>query len=443
MEEIKKEKKKKILWIGDFATTGFGIVTMHICDYLYSTGKYDLVVLGTNYYGWRHNRPYWVYDINPGDWYGEQKLKTILFGEEPDIIIQINDAWCTNWMQGLLNAYEQQAIKDGLSNRKPMHILYFPVDSDTILPELIDAVNKCDKAITYLNYGKNQLKNKVNKIIDVIPHGVDTKDYDMLDEEKIAASKKNFGWQDDWYIIGQVNRNQPRKALGHSMWIFKLFQEGYNCCKCCNRYYFIDYTQCPYCYSSEKAYTKLGIDTAKLYFHAVDIDQDGSIIRKAQRLNIGKDRIILPGDYNIGQGFPMDVMNAIVNCFNVGFTTTIGEGWGLFVSDFTMLGNKPLILPKIEAFEEIYPKDLVYWMKPSQYLFMRDDNDVLRKLCSVEDGVDNLFYVYNHPEEAKEKAQKLKKYMLDTYSWTSVYKEWEKYIDDLEKVKLLFDLKPV
>lgn len=434
-------KRKKVLWIGDFATTGFGEVTTHICDYLYSLDKYNLVVLGTNYYGWKHDKPYWVYSIYPGDYYGEKRLREILFQEAPDIIIQLNDAFCVNFMKNVIIDYKAEIKKRNAKNPIPTYILYFPVDSETVLPEMIDAVNTSDIAVTYLEWGKRILKDKVNKEVKVIPHGVEEKEYFDIGEEKRNAMKKEWHF-DDYFMIGQANRNQPRKMLWRSMQIFKLFNEGYNACSC-GRYYSINLKQCPFCHSSEIKYTKTGVANSRLYLHCKNQDVDGILARKAIHLGLYENKVIIPQDYDIARGFPIPILNTIFNCFDIGMTTTVGEGWGLGMSNISTIGRIPLVLPEIQAFKEIYPEDLVYWMKVTDFVMLRDDNDVIRNLCDIDTGVDALFKIYNNMNEAKEKAKALREHIIKTYNWNIVNKKWEDLIDGINEVKPIFDLQPV
>ena len=57
------EKKIKLLFFGDTPSgnTGFSTVSKNILKRLYATGKYDITVVGINYFGDPHDLPYKIY----------------------------------------------------------------------------------------------------------------------------------------------------------------------------------------------------------------------------------------------------------------------------------------------------------------------------------------------------------------------------------------------
>ena len=69
--------KIKLLFYGDAPTvaTGFGTVTRNILTGLHATGKYDIQVLGVNYWGNPHTYPFpiWPIGIGSKDPYGRQR----------------------------------------------------------------------------------------------------------------------------------------------------------------------------------------------------------------------------------------------------------------------------------------------------------------------------------------------------------------------------------
>ena len=71
-------RKIKILVYADSPTcaTGFGSVTRNICEALYKSGRYDIDILGINYWGDPHVFPYRIWPTGTNgerDPYGRKK----------------------------------------------------------------------------------------------------------------------------------------------------------------------------------------------------------------------------------------------------------------------------------------------------------------------------------------------------------------------------------
>jgi D-inositol-3-phosphate glycosyltransferase len=160
----------KILWYGDACSnTGFGRVTHSVLEHL--TKEHEVCVLGINYTGDPHEHPYKIYPACAGgsqDRFGVSRIPEILHKERPDVVICLNDIWIVNQF------WERcQFLKDDL---KFKFIAYFPVDSESYYPDMLQNMPFWDLAITFtINCAHRILSHKINiPRLGVLPHGVDS-----------------------------------------------------------------------------------------------------------------------------------------------------------------------------------------------------------------------------------------------------------------------------
>ena len=385
-------KKIKILGYCDSPTcaTGFGTVSRNIFEGLYRTGKYDIDILGINYWGDPHNFPYRIWPTGTNsqkDPYGRQKVLNMIPQMDFDILFFLQDSFILNFIPTLIPHLKNNRSKPFKS------ILYYPVDS-IIKQEWADNIDPADYLVAYSEFGKQETLKRLDRDIEVIPHGVNTAEfYPIAKDEIMGFRKQYFGAVADHFIITNVNRNQQRKDLPRTIIAFKEFKKA--------------------------------VPNSVLYLHCAMKDQGWDLpeVCKSFGLDITQD-VIFPKNFGPNQGYPREVLNMLYNASDVVISTTLGEGFGL--SWLEALATKtPIIMPANTMLPEFITED-IGWLansgsNSSLWTVIQFDNEVPRPLTDTEDLVDKLLEIYNNPDEAVSRAE-------NGYKWVTTQMDWQKHI---------------
>jgi len=289
-------KKPKLLWIGDVvATTGFARVTHNVLEKL--KDKYEIVVLGCNWHGDPDpmQQEYKMYPASnrfqqaP---FGEERVREIVEREKPDVVFTINDCWIIN------EQYKRIADLHQVLGFK--FVGYMPMDSYNWVGALSETANKWDAVISYTEFGAHEfIKGGIQKPITVIPHGVTAGQFKPGDK---VQARKQLGLGEDLFIVMNANRNQFRKRIDITIDAFAEFAQGRP-------------------------------DT-RLYLHMGTKDQGWEVMQVFGRemLKRGLDpngRIIMTSPGPNPPSVPVELLETIYQCADVGVNTCKGEGWGL------------------------------------------------------------------------------------------------------------------
>lgn len=385
--------KLKILAYCDAPTcaTGFGTVSRNIFEGIQRSGKYDIDILGINYWGDPHEFPYRIWPTgtnNERDPYGRQKVFNMIPGMDFDILFFLQDTFIMNFIPKLLPQLK-------LNRAKPFKsIVYYPIDS-IIKQEWVNNIKDIDYKVAYCQFGVDQTLETDPNIGDIrwIPHGVNTLEYYPIEDERMQNFKKQyFGKKADHFIITNLNRNQQRKDIPRLMLAYKKFK-------------------------------KL-VPNSLLYLHMAMKDQGWNLPEVAKLMGFKDDEIVFPQNFGPNQGYPREVVNLLYNCSDVVVSTTLGEGFGLSWIE-AMAARVPIIMPDNTAMAEFITKDMGYLANSgsdtSLHTVLPNDNEVVRLLTDLDDMVDKLLHVYNNKEEAKQKA-------ANAYKWVTESMDWQKHI---------------
>jgi len=389
----KQLEKIKVLGYCDSPTaaTGFGTVSRNVFEALQKTGRYQIDVLGINYWGDPHNFPYRIWPTGTNaqkDPYGRQKVSNMIPQMDFDILFLLQDSFIMEFIPKLMDHLRKHRAKPFKS------IVYYPVDS--IVKQLwANNIAPADYLVAYSEFGKNETLKRINRPdIEVIPHGVNTAEYHPLPEADVAAFKKQyFGQYADYFIITNVNRNQQRKDIPRTIIAFKEFRKI--------------------------------VPKSLLYLHMAMKDQgwDLAEVCKSYELDVTKD-VVFPKNFGPNQGYPRQVLNLLYNCSDVVVSTTLGEGFGLAWME-AMGAKIPVIMPANTMLPEFITEDTGWLCKSgstsSLWTTIQFDNEVPRPLADVDNLVEILVEIYNNPKEAKRRAE-------NAYRWVNAKMDWQKSI---------------
>lgn len=401
-------KKIKLLWLSDTPTcsTGFAQVARNLLKVLHDTGKYEITVLGINqsdYYD-RAVYPYIIHEAMPAltvdpkyrDLFGRQRLLDLLGTGKYDLLFTMQDTF-------IIEAIAQQIVEtrkvlmDVNKNlNKPAYtpfkwIFYFPVDSSVKQNWVENAALLADYPVVYTKYGYTECAKatKPNSVfmingtphestpdakrIDVIYHGVNTKEfYPIEDSEEIKKFKTQYfqGKADNKFLIVNVNRNQPRKDLPRTLAAFSRFLERR--------------------------------PDSFLYLHCQVNDVGGNLVEYARNfpnLHLGENwSTPSPKSFDAHDGVPIETLNKIYNAADVLVSTTWGEGWGLSFTE-AMAAKTLVIAPRNTSLPEIVgehdERGILYKSgEGSAFVCADNDNERLRPLADVDDLAEKLEWAY-------------------------------------------------
>lgn len=298
----------KLLAVADaVAHTGFANLLHSVLDPI--KRDWEVHVLGINYMGDPHPYPYAIYPASlGGDVYGFNRLPQLLDAIQPDIVFLINDPWI---LKDYIPVIKQRNIPC---------VVYTPVDSPNIKSDFATPLNDVNRVIGYTQFAVDELvKAGLTSKTSVVPHGADITLFRPMSKQE---AREKLGLKQDWFVVGNLNRNQPRKRID-------LMLE-----------YFAEWWK-----SIDKP------DHVRLYWHGALQDLGYDVIQLAKYFGIEQQLIITSPKITAGQGVPKDFLPYIYNSFDVQMTTTLGEGWGFSQAEGAAC-RIPQIVPKWSGLAE-------------------------------------------------------------------------------------------
>ncbi len=307
-----RRTRPRLLWIGDaLVPTGFATVTHAVLNHLQH--DWEIVVSGVNYDGGDHDLPYRVMPARQGgDMWGMNRFQDLCTEFDPAAVVINNDWWNVAQFAKLAPA--------GV----PV-IGYMPVDGGNLDPTAMEELNKLHAAVWYTGFGHREAcAAGFTGRRQIIPHGIDTKMFQPTDRHA-ARRFLELKVPSNAFIVGNVNRNQPRKRLDLTIQIFSAWIKQHR------------------------------IPNAQLLLHCAQKDVGWDLRKVAAYYGVA-DRLILTGAEDMRDMQEAGRMKFIYNSLDVQMTTTLGEGWRLTTMEGMACGI-PQIVPDSSALGE--------WARPA------------------------------------------------------------------------------
>jgi D-inositol-3-phosphate glycosyltransferase len=287
VSSVPSGNKRRMLVIADaVVSSGFAKGTHNILDTLKET--WDLHVLGINYMGDPHSYPYCIYPCNTiygGDFFGLSRISELISKIGPDCVLVQNDPWnFPRYLKAIGNVPTIGAVAvDGLNCQGT-------------------ALNGLKLAIFWTQFGLDQARlGGYTGPATVIPLGVNREIY-YPRSRKIARERLKLPVQRayvrDGFIVGNVNRNQPRKRIDLTLQYFAEWVHRYK------------------------------VPDAFLYLHVAPTGDAGVDIPQLAKYYQVASRLIL-AEPEVGQGVSEDDLAWTYAMFDAMFITSMGEGMGL------------------------------------------------------------------------------------------------------------------
>ena len=310
----------RVLYCGDaFVQTGFGRVAEYLLPAL--AEKHEVHVLATNYHG-DHDEEAIKYKTYPAmvhgsDPFGSHRIAELVQTIKPDLVWVTNDLWVAINLWGVV-----KTLRETIPFK---FFVYTPIDSYGIFPELNGPVSEWDGLATYTEFGKEELvKMGYEKPIAVIPHGTDFTKFFPIDP---LECRRDLGVPEDTFIVFNGNRNQPRKRIDLTI---KGFIE----------------------FAKDKPDARLWLNMG-----AKDMGWELIPLFKRVARDTGYDAagklILTSPHFSTHNCLPIEQLNKVYNCVDIGLNTCIGEGWGLVNSEHAATGVAQVV-PDHISLKEIF-----------------------------------------------------------------------------------------
>jgi|TARA_R110001632_G_scaffold112795_1_gene223880 glycosyltransferase involved in cell wall biosynthesis len=225
---------KRILFHSNSAKafTGFGKNAKNILQYLYKTGKYEIIEFA-NGVQWDHpslklrpwkaqgslpNNPAVIQQLNKDPnrgraaGYGAEMIDSAIKEYKPDIYIGVEDIWA-------FSDYWDKPWWNKINN-----MIWTTLDSQPILPQAAKAAPKTKHFYSWASFAEKDLKKMGHDHVGTLHGTVNTEDFYRQSDTYRKELRREFGITDE-FIIGFVFRNQLRKSVPNLLEGFKIFKK--------------------------------------------------------------------------------------------------------------------------------------------------------------------------------------------------------------------------
>ena len=417
------KKPSKIFCLMDYkAFTGFSTVSTNIKSEIKKHFREDikLAICAINYFGEPYEEEDGTYVISAmksatkKDDFGRLAFMKILQdSNEYDGIFIIQDLGVICPIVDILKHIKAEKVRKNQKSFKS--IFYFPVDC-RLVDKLFEGLEFFDCLVTYTEYGRNEvlrLRPELKTKCKVIPHGNNEKDFYPLPKEEAEAFKKEY-FGENKFVITNVNRNQPRKDIPTTIFAFIEAKKRWK----------------------EEGLTKEPL----LYLHMHPKDPMGWDLRGLflqTDLVENKDYKLLENDL-ANNGASIEMLNKIYNASDVYVTTTLGEGWGLTLTE-AMATKTPIICPLSTSFIEMTNNGSRVYSCENLIPYANTIDNVIRYQCDYIEVADNIIYIaqglennlkdINFDENLNNRLESGYNY-TKSLSWKEVCKSWIKYFKE-------------
>ena len=410
-----QKEAKRVLILADFGcATGFAQVSQNVVAQLLKEKdiNYQIDIVGINYHGmpneWQNVYPrvrlFPATVISRGDLMGRTGYLSMLSAGVYDLTWILQDTFNIEPIMDKVLDIRRDLV---INNKKNFRIIfYYPIDTTPKENWIKKSVSLVDVPVVYTKYGYDKsiaIDSSLKERLQIVPHGVDTTLFNSIDEKIVNEFRHDYfvGRADGKFLVTNVNRNQPRKDIARTMKIFRLFKN-----------------QC---------------SDALLYLHMnkKDVAYDLYEIARLYDLIPNFD-YICPANFNEHDGVPPAIVNGIYNCSDVVMTTSLGEGWGLSMTE-SLACKTPVIAPNHTSFTEILEGKgvLVSAGKTlNDWVTLSGDNETTRPVVNIPEYVDKLVWIHNNYKEAQKLADAGYEYIQKYWTWDIVGETWRKIFKD-------------
>ena len=418
-----EKNKTRVMLCGTYpigTSNGYSKVVYYISKYLGEYKNIELTVYGfqnvanTNGKSLRDNIPknVKIHDAmaaeNPKrSGFGEKEIGDYIKKNPQDIIIIFNDNMITTSLTNTI-------INECITERKNFKLVSY---MDQVYPyqkkAYIELLNKhYDAIIAFTPYWKDiARKLGINNDIPIytFPHGFDTNIYYPIPKN---VARTYFKYNDDDFMVLNLNRNQPRKCWDHTIIAWVEFVEMHYKAnvKECKDYIVNEYTKRP---------VKLIVGTSiDAYWNLWDVLENEVKFRDVP-LDYVKSTIV---EVQMPQQLSDREINILYNSCDVGCNNCNGGGYELTVFECLGLG-KPQVSSYVGGIREYLSKDNSIPVESKIYYYLDNKSNGIGGKAEITDPHDFAlgFWKYlSEPELAKTHGINGRENILKNYRWETL-----------------------
>lgn len=426
----------KLLILGDSPTkeTGFARVVRRLLEAWLKAGVFEEIhIWGIGYWGYPHAYPPHVKiypAAGPEDTKWEsvgnlQRFATLAEGIKPTHLWMIQDVWGLH----ALAVFVLRMRRDfGMRTA-----LYFPVDAplDPAWTEIVGAV---EFPVAYTEYGWNEMKvaletplgdqkmdkrrREAVKRMRVLPHGCEPDFFPVTDVAATLAMRHEMTGgkcrpQD--FLIVNVSVHQRRKGLTQTIQVWNRLRE----------------------------LAEADSRRFHLYLHCEPINhaEGSSLPMVLQQLGIEDGCHFPPQSYflNHRPALGDGKLNLLYNSADLLLSTSLGEGWGLPVTE-AMAAGTLVAAPAHSSLNEILGRrEGTCWGKRGVLLPLADhpdmvigDNSRLRHRVDVEKAAAQIWFAFQNPEDKAERVREGIEWITRPgRQWSYIARQWLELMEGL------------
>lgn len=379
---------RKLLWIGDAACdSGFARCTHQILDVLRLT--WDVTVLGLNYRGDPHPYPYPIYPArNGGDIFGVARISELVATTTPDLVVVQNDPWnFPDYLKVLANLPVVGIVAVDGENCRGRQL------NGLALAIFWTEFAQCEAALGGYSGPST-----------TIPLGVDLSTYRTVERKQARAALGLPARLHDAYIVGNVNRNQPRKRLDLTISYFAEWVKKYQ------------------------------IDDAYLFLHVAPTGDRGYDCQQLMSY-YGINRRLILSEPDVYRGESEQRLVLMYSSFDVQVSTTQGEGWGLCTMEGMACGV-PQIVPAWSALCE-WTEDAAVKVPCSTIACTPNKINVVGGVPDREEFIASLDRLYHDAAERQRLSERGRRLVeRDEFRWPNIGQRYAHELNALLATKV-------
>ena len=423
---------KRIMLCGTYpigTSNGYSKVVYYISKYLGQYEDIDLTIFGfqnfanTSGANIRNDIPSRVkiHDAmaheNPRrNGFGELEIGEFIKKNPQDVIIIFNDNIITS-------ALTQTIINECGSERRNFRLVSY---MDQVYPyqkkNYIELLNQYfDAIIAFTPYWQDiarKLGIRESMPMYSFPHGFDCRLYYPIPTN---IARMYFGYDENAFMVLNLNRNQPRKCWDHTIMAWVEFVE---------RHYQVNVKNQKGDFKTNKHTkrpVKLIVGTQMDgYWNLMDVLENEVKFRDVP-LDYVKDTIV---PVNMPQQLSDRDINILYNSCDVGVNNCNGEGHGLCQSDQLGVG-KPQVCPNIGGLKEFLNEYNSTLINPVSSMYLDNKSAGIggkAEITNPHDFAEAFWKYFSNPELAEKHGKRGREQMLSHYRWESLVEYFYKRI---------------
>lgn len=409
--------KTRIMLCGTYpigTSNGYSKVVYYICKYLQKYDDIQLTVYGfqnvnnTNGSNIRNDLDNVIlYDVlaneNPKrNGFGEKEIGDYIKKNPQDIIIIFNDSIITTALVGTL-------VKECWDEKKNFKLIsYMDQVYKYQKKEYIQILNTFfDGIITFTPYWEEiATKLGITKPLYNFPHGFD---YNLYYPIPQTIARLYYNYNDDDFIILNLNRNQPRKR-----WDISIIAWANFLVMCYNKFKKISNLKLVVGTQINGYWDLMEVFKNEIRFTEIPWEEAKDTIVKIDNPQQLSDRDI----------------NILYNSCDIGLNTADGEGFGLCTFEGLGVG-KPQVASYLGGMIEFLSDDYSFKIEPKSYIYL-DHKSVgiggKAELISPHECAEIFFKYYMDRNLLKKHGENARKHILTHYRWETLVEYFYKNI---------------